>query len=55
MLNQAAINPSSNRRNGGKAARATRSPCQRAGVNPFATAVDISKFSIKLYMSSTLN
>jgi hypothetical protein len=35
MLNQTAINPSSNCRNSGNDARATSGPCLRAGVNPF--------------------
>jgi hypothetical protein len=55
MLNQLAINLSSNRRKGGIAARATRGSCQCAAANHFATAVDISKFDIKLYISSILN
>jgi len=49
MLNQPAINPSSNHRNSAKAARATRDVRQRAAANHFETAVDISKFNIKLY------
>jgi len=49
MLNQTAINPSSNRRNSAKAVRATRDVRQRAGVDSFATEVDISKFNIELY------
>jgi hypothetical protein len=52
MVNQPASNPSSNRirtperRECGQSNERSR---QCAGVNPIATAVDISKFDIKLY------
>ena len=55
LLNQPAINPSSNRRKAGMRPEAERGPCQRVGVNPCEQRFRISMFNIKLYMSSTLN
>jgi Glyoxalase/Bleomycin resistance protein/Dioxygenase superfamily len=46
---QSEFEPNSNCRNGGNVARVTRDTRQRAGVDPFVTTVDISKFDIKLY------
>jgi len=46
---QSEFEPNTNCRNGGNAARVTRDTRQRAGVDPFVTTVDISKFDIKLY------